>query len=977
MRFGILGPLELWRDGHLATLAPKQRVVLAALLLRANQVASAEWLIEQVWGERPPVTATKTLHTLVTRLRRVLPAGSLVTRAPGYLLQVAPDDLDLHCFHRLSREAAAAADQGAHARAAERLHAALALWRGPALADVDSEALRRGDARGLEELRLATLEARIDADLRLGRHGELVAELTGLVTSHPLRERFHAGLMVALYRTGRQVEALAVYRELRGRLVEELGLEPGRALQALQRQILARDPDLDLPVAPADGTPATVTPIVPRQLPPDPASFTGRGPELAEVEHRLTAADHNATIVISAIDGVGGVGKSALAIHAAHRLAGRFPDGQLYVNLHGATAGLTPLAPLEVLGRFLRALGMDGGQVPTELDEAAARFRSEVAARRLLVVLDNARDAAQVAPLLPGTPGSAVLVTSRQTLAGLDGAPWVLHLDVLSPQEAVELLGRLAGPRRVAAEPEPAAEVARLCGYLPLALRIAGSRLAARPTWPVRALADRLANASARLDELELANLGIRASVGVSYQQLQHSPDPTDRNAAAALPLLGFLDGPDIGIAAAACLLDRSEAETVRVLERLVDAQLLETPTPGRYRMHDLLRLYARERGAEERSEAERTAALTRVLGFYTASVSNAVSLIHPGDRDTAAEVGEAEGGLGFTHPAGALSWLDAELANLVAAIEQAAATAGAPASLILQLPHTLQVFFHIRGFWGEWERVNQVALGAARRARDRAAEVLVLGDLGNAYWFLGRDDDASACFRRSLAACQELGDRAGLARNLNGLAVVGIRGRRYDEALVWLQESVAVRRQLGDREGLSTTLTNLGIVHQRQGRYDDAVACLEEAMSICEQFGDTRSWALDLHSLGNVYELQGRYDEALASQRTCLDTARELRYDWLEAKILGSLGVVCERLGRPDESLAHQREGLALHRKLGDRHSQAENLQQLGLTLRALGRDQDALAHWDEALAIFDDLRNPAADEVRVLIDELRSVME
>jgi hypothetical protein len=395
----------------------------------------------------------------------------------------------------------------------------------------------------LEEARLVVAEERIEAELRLGGHAALIGELRELVDEHPMREWLSAQLLVALYRAGRQAEALATYSRIGSRLVEELGIEPGPELQRLQRQILTADPDLDL-VPPPAAVRVTVAAAAgperspPRQLPTDIATFTGRS---AEVDQLLASVGAAGPVVISAIGGMGGIGKSALAIHVAHRLADRFPDGQLYVNLQGSTASLPPMEPLEVLGRFLRSLGVDARQIPSQVDEAAARFRSLVADRRLLVVLDNARDAGQVAPLLPGSPGGAVLVTSRRVLASLDGARF-LHLDVLSRGEAVALLGRLAGQRRVAAEPRAAEDVALRCGRFPLALRVAAARLAARPAWPVRALADRLADERRRLDELELADLGIRASLELSLLELSASPDPVDRAAAAAFPLLGLPD---------------------------------------------------------------------------------------------------------------------------------------------------------------------------------------------------------------------------------------------------------------------------------------------------------------------------------------------------------------------------------------------------------------------------------------------------
>jgi DNA-binding SARP family transcriptional activator len=970
MEVRLLGPVEVHADGgQLPVRGPIQRALVGMLALHANRVVASQELLRSVWG--PASTAARrSLQWQVWQLRRLLGADAdrLVYRAPGYLLRVEPGELDLARFQDLADQGRELLAAGDAEEAGRRLGAALALWRGQALEDVQAAALVEEGAR-LEQRRLAVVEDRIQADLAAGRHDGLVAELEGLVAAQPLRERLCGLLMVALYRSGRQAEALAAFRALRQRLVEQQGVEPSPPLQELHRRILAADPALEPPAGAAPGVQAAAPAPTPRQLPPDVAGFTGRAPELLQLQ-RLLAAGGQGPAVIGAIQGAAGIGKSALAVHAAHRLAERFPDGQLYVDLHGATAGLRPLEPLEVLGRFLRALGMAPAAIPNDPEEASAAFRSRLAGRRLLMVLDNARDAAQVHPLLPAA-GCGVVVTSRQALTSLDGAT-LLHLGILSAEEAVELLGRLAGEERVAAEPEAAAEVARCCGYLPLALRIAGARLAARPGWPVRALAERLGDAHRRLDELELAEAGVRASFAVSSRQLGAGDDPVDRAAAEAFGLLGLLDGPEVGVPVAARLLDQPEEPAERVLERLVDAQLLETPSPGRYRLHDLLRLYAREQAAIRHSEPERAAALGRALGLYMATAWRTMTLLRPGDyRLARADAHWTGGGLEFADATAALDWLEAERPNLLAAVQQAATAPGVPPALALQLAHALFGLFIVRSHWQDWVQVNQTALEVARRVGDRAAEAQAQADLGLAHFHQGRYQEAVSCNQQSLAILRDLGDGYGQAASLNNLGIVYERQGRLEAALACHQESLAIKRELDDRHGQAISLSNLGEVDQRLGRYQEALDSLRESLAIHRELGDRRCQAISLGNLGNVHGRLGRYQEAEACLRESLAIRRELGNREGEAYCLNDLGIVHRGQGRYQEALDCLRESLAIWRELGGAYGQAGSLRELGVTLRTLGRPQEAQAHWRQALAIFERLQTTDADQVRALLAE------
>jgi DNA-binding SARP family transcriptional activator/tetratricopeptide (TPR) repeat protein len=972
MEVRLLGPVEVHADtGQLPVRGPIQRALVAMLALHANRVVASQELLASLWGPGSRA-ARRSLQWQVWQLRRLLggQADRLVYRPPGYLLRVERGELDLARFQDLAdqgRERLAAGDgQGA----GRLLGAALGLWRGRALEDVPVAALAEQAAR-LEQRRLAVTEDRVQADLDAGRGHGLVAELEGLVAAEPLRERLTGLLMVALYRSGRQADALAAFRALRQRLVEQQGVEPGRPVQDLQRRILTADPDLDPPAAATGGVRVTAPEPVPRQLPPDVASFTGREPELVQLDRALAAAGRDGPVVISAIEGTGGIGKSALAVHAAHRLAGRFPDGQLYVDLHGATAGLQPLAPLEVLGRFLRTLGAEPAAVPADLEEASAAFRSRVAGRRLLVVLDNAVDAAQVRPLLPAAAGCGVLVTSRQLLASLDGATH-LHLDTLPAGDATALLGRLAGEQRVAAEPQAAAEVARCCGYLPLALRIAGARLAARPGWPLAALAERLADAQRRLDELEVAEAGVRASYDVSYRQLQASSEALDRAAAEAFGLLGVLDGPELGLPVAARLLESPEEAAERVLERLVDAQLLETPSPGRYRLHDLLRLYAREQAARQRTAPERAAALGRVLGLYAATAWHTMRLLRPADlRLARADDRWTSGGLEFADATAALDWLEAERANLLAAIRQAAATPGIPGAIAIQLAHALFGMFSVRSHWQDWVQVNQTALAIARQLGDRAAQAQAQADLGFACCSQSRYAESVTYTRESLAIRRALGDRLGQGASLNNLGIVYERQGRLEEALACHQEGLAIKRELGDRFGLAISLSNLGEVYERLGRYQEALDALQESLALHQELDDRRGQAFSLGNLGNVHERQGRYQEALACQRESLSIRRELGDRAGQASCLTALGIAHQRQRRHQDALDCLKESLAIRQELDDSYGQADSLRALGLTLRALGRPEEARAHLRQSLALFEQLQTTDAEQVRALLDE------
>jgi DNA-binding SARP family transcriptional activator len=984
--FGILGPFVVEVDEVTARLGGRrQRSVLALLLLDAGRVVSVSRLIDALWEGRPPPAAESTLRGYVSHLRKALaPDSPLTTRASGYQLTVNADSVDATRFERLLAEGRNLHRSGDHAAAADVLRAALGLWRGPALADFADESWARVHCARLEELRQVAIEARVDADLALGRHQELVGELNALVAEYPLREHLHARRMLALYRSGRQADALAAYRDAYEQLAGAQGLDPGGPLRELEAAILRQDPALDL---------APVRATVPAELPADVATFTGRAQSLADLDAAATGAAP--TVVISAIAGAAGVGKTALAVHWAHRVAGRFPDGQLYVNLHGYGPG-PPVRPVDALARFLRALGVPADQVPIDVDEAAARYRTALAGRQVLVVLDNAADAAQVRPLLPGARGCAVVVTSRDRLTGLvarDGAVR-LALDVLSADESGALLGRILGADRVRTEPDAVAELTRLCGHLPLALRIAAANLLQRPRQTIVGYVDEL-RAGDRLDALAVdgdEQSAVRAAFGHSYR---HLPEPDRR----LFRLLGLVPGADVTAESAAALTGAPDAR--RALDRLTAAHLLDQHSPGRYSFHDLLRLYAAERARHEDAEAERRAALTRLLDHYRTSAVAAMNRAFPEEWPGRPDISVADTP---ADPAQARSWLDAARANLVAAAGYAAEH-GWPEHA-RDLASTLWLYLTTGPHYAEAIVINTHALHAARDTGDQPAEGDALTNLGAIYWRTGRPEQAREHLERALAIrrdtgdargegytlhhlaslswnsgryrqfherCGEavaifrtVGDRLGLVKALNNLAMVYWRWGRCAEGIDHAEEAVTTAREVGFVAGVAVALDTLSLLHQRNGDATRTREYAEQALTIAREIGARYTETSTLITIGWLHAEAGRYAEALDSTEQALTIARVIDDRHLEAAAQNSLGTLLTASGRPAEAPARHASAQAIAREADDRDEEAGALAGLAAALDAAGRPAEAVPYWRGALAIYAELDVPEADEIR-----------
>jgi DNA-binding SARP family transcriptional activator/tetratricopeptide (TPR) repeat protein len=967
VRFGILGPLEAWDgDQRLGLGGPQQRALLAALLLDANRVVSADRLIECLWGERPPPAARGLLQGCVAQLRRVLRTDArpqpLLTRAPGYLLDVPAGARDVDRFDELAATAGGCAAGGSKAaleRAASLLREALSLWRGPVLDGVTLEACQAEIGR-LEERRLAVLEERIDVELRLGHHAELVSDLWAHIRAHPLRERLWAQLMLALSGAERRADALAAFREVRQTLVEQLGVEPGATLQQLHVAILSGADAMDAyrtlrgwPAAllepPALPEPAVVARnvarVVPAQLPATTASFTGRSRYLKRLDELLVGAGDGVTIGV--VSGTAGVGKTALALHWAHRVRERFDDGQLYVDLRGY-APPPPVRSIEALAGFLPALGVPADQVPADLDQAAALYRSLLAGKRVLVLLDNAHSAEQVRPLLPGSAGCLVLVTSRERLGGLvarDGAAH-LDLDLLEPHEANTLLERVLGRERVGAAPMAAEELARLCAFLPLALRIAAASLTLHPQ---RSMAEQVARLAAgdRLAALAVdrdEQSAVRTAFDHSYAGL-----PPD--ARRLFRLLGLVPGPRVTVDAAAALTGTSPRTAAGLLSRLAGAHLLDQPAPGRYSLHDLLRLYAADCARDEEPADGRQAAIGRLCDWYLSTTDAAARLLYPEMLGLRLPGRTGASHTDFADHPEALAWLEAERPNLLAAIQHTAVHG--PHPVAYRLADMLQGFYIARSHIVEWRAVAHAELAAARAHGDQDAQAAAERSLGNVHTRQNGYPEAVEHFHRALALSERTGWVEAQCSALNGLGLVYRRQWRLPEAMDCLRRALTLNRQAGYVDGQLANLGNLGLVCLHLGRLEQAAGYTVQSLPLARQLGSRSREAAALGNLGEIRHMLGRLDEAEADLHRALAAGHEVGELSNRAENQRALAAVYRDAGRSPQALALAEAALLSAREGDRREVEADTLDTLGTIHHRLGQHQRALEHHERALRL------------------------
>jgi len=907
VKFRLLGPFEIEADEPVSIPRRRERCLLAVLLLEQGRGVAAERLADLLWDGEPPSTARTTLRSHVSRLRAAVGShGVRISRqGSGYLLRTDPASIDAHVFRMLVQEARELTEPDHRSKV---LRSALDLWRGPVLADIATGLISDRLGAGLEELRLEALDQRISADLAAGLHRELIGELRELLATQPDRERFAAHLMLALYRSGRQGDALSVYDESRRLLASELGLSPGSELRRLHERILRADPVLELPERVSVPEPAKSLGN-PRQLPHDIADFMGRERELAALQS--LASDGRAAPTIVAIDGAPGTGKTTLAVHWAHHIALRYPDIQLYLNLRGHSPGgpVTPAAAAETL---LRAIGVHSELIPPSVEERSALLRSSLVGREVLMLLDDARDSDQVRPLLPGTD-SLVIVTSRNQLRGLsirDGAHRVT-LQRMPPDQAIDLLAAAIGAERVAAERDAAVRLVALCDHLPLALAIVAERAHRAGT---------LAEVVSALEQARLDNLGtgaddphtdLRAALSWSYRALHE-------DAAAMFRKLGLHPASDIGLETAAALADLPVPAAKATLDQLVAAHLVEQRRPSRYELHDLIRLYATEAAHHEETAGDQETAVRRVLDWYLHAAVSADEQLSPHRRRDFIEPYQPR-----TEPpalAGPLEaerWFEQEYDSLRAVTCWAAANGWA--SYTWRIALAMNTFVDRTIPWRDGVEFYQLAVRAAESAGEPVGQAYALNSLGSVHSKAGWTNEAKACFEQSRALFHELSHDRGEAMSMANIGLMYGNLGLHEEARRYAMLALELCAKLNYPRGTAQNLDNLGIALTVAGQYEQAVECHEQAHTINREIGDAASEAENLHHLGSAYAGLGDVPRSTRAFRTAVSIYRSLGSRRWEASVLIDFGKMLAGAGLPALARATLQSALGTMRDFGD----------------------------------------------------------
>lgn len=983
LRFTLLGPVRVWRGERELTLGPPQRkAVLATLLLRADQVVSASELVDAVWGESAPASVHGVVQTHVSMLRSVLEperprrGQSSVLRSigNGYSLTVGSAGYDLREFEKTLEQARQHREEGNARDAVEWYAKTLAMWRGEPLSAIPGPGAVIERAR-LSEILLGVQEERLELMVALGRHTAAVTELSALTSAYPVRERLRALHMKALSRSGRRADALQVYTDTRRVMVDELGIEPGSELRDLHHRLLAVD-EPSPPQPPPSPPPAQPSrrpvvnfmdeplpaPVSPAQLPADVADFTGRTSLVKKLTAMLTPRTHRTAPPRALVAGIGGVGKTALAVHAAHQVRQDYPDGQLYVDLRGA--GPDAADPLNVLSAFLRAFGVSPNSTPADLDERAAMYRSVLSSRRVLVVLDDAADAAQIQYLLPGSATCAVLVTSRRRLPEMQWDEQA-ELEGMSRDEALTLFSRTIGAERAGKEPDAVAEVVDACGRLPLALRITAAKLVDRPQWTVRSMADKLARERGRLSELRVGSLEVEATFHLGYGQLE-------ADSARAFRLMSLPDGPSLSLPAAAALVGEPEPSAEPVVERLVDLNMVASPAPERYSYHDLLRLFARQRALQTDSHQDRIDAMVRLGDHYLGTAATAGWLIQaPSWSKDRFCLRPYPGGVELTDLKEAFGWFEDQQPALLASARQFLTDPDLPSGYVVDLITFLELYLANGTHFGEIGQIGELAVRDAERTGDQRVEAWGRRKVGEAHLRRFQLPEAQEQLTRSISAAEKAGDAGSLATAMDLLGSVEFRMGHAEQSLAHLEQALAIAHDAGDVVREAYVLGTIGRTQSDLGQFELALSACEQSRDLHEQLGNETGLARTLFMLGLVYQRFGRLAESVDPLEESLAVCRGIEQTFGEGHnlVMLSRGYLAD--GRAEQAAAAASRARELGEAIGDAHMHAMAVAELGKALHALGKHELGDEHLHTAQTLLTELNSPQAAAISALLNK------
>ncbi|SIO84400.1 putative transcriptional regulator [Nocardiopsis sp. JB363] len=935
----MLGPIAAWSDGRsLPVGGPRQRCVLGVLLVYAGREVTFDQLISYLWNDDPPRTARSVIQVQISHLRRSFP-GLIKTTSGGYLADLDPDRIDLHRFRRLRGSAQGVSSPDV----LTRLSKALESWRGVPFSGVGSEHLLYSVVSPMLEERWAAVAEWAGCALELGRAKEVVAYLTPIARQEELRERIHHLLITALWRSGERAAALSAYEAIRSRLAEELGVDPDPELMALHTQILRAD---TIEKTPAKGTRPLVLSredgfVVRNDLPRDIPDFAGRENSLAKVLGLAAHDEKRAKVCV--ITGTGGVGKTTVAVRAGHELADEYTDGQLFIDLYGYTLDKEPLDPHTALGALLRAVGVDPDEVPESLDERSALWRATLMGRRVLTVLDNAVTYSQVAPLLAASPGSLTLVTSRNDLSGLSGARYI-SLNVLEKKSSLELFARVLGEDKVIQEPEEAQEVARLCGGLPLALRVVAGRMMSRPRWTFAHVVRRLSEQNRQFRELQVDGQSVESAIDLSYRSLNPELHRT-------FLLLSAAFGRNIDLHGAAALLDLSPVEADEVLQDLVSVCLLDEPHADVYRLHDLIHVFASQRGRTDIGVMEFDRARQAHADYFTVTTDRAAELLGGPRKSEESSARTSRYSAELTSREAAEEWFELHQDHVAEVVDYFAAQERAEDAW--RLADSTWKFYTIRGRAGMILSLHERVLAANDGSGHERGRAVTLIGMGIAYCISGHFDRSLELLTEAKSVLEVVDDEWGMFRALSNLAMVYERVGRFREAAEAIESLLGHKIAVSDPKVTALQWANLAILKQALGEHGEAIQCAENSISSAAQnsLEETRTYATRV--MGEALVSVGQVPQALKYLGESLNLAVQLRLVGIEIFIHNSFGIAYRAVEKWDEAVAEHYQALDLALESGDRSGDAEILVELGVTLSKAQRHVEASQRLERALVL------------------------